>query len=384
MTSTEERDLNGNIIENNYKKHSLNKAINDNDLYIASKYLLQPIDPAPRTGSTARKLSSEWLSDTESLFSEDEEEEKERLHKLVKERKRNLSNLESALNDIEKENTSDMLEAIDLTLRRLNERTTLISETLESVQKKQNRVQTDFRDNIDVIKEMRVKAQELIKKQDQIGKNYKQVDQYISSIQPVDYTAGSSYKATSFKPTRAKTYDSYSDEDDFEIRPKKTTTERRYSSEEELPSKSKYSDEEDDEPKRYIKEDDDEMDRYSDEEPKQDSYAEDDNEERVIKEKYSDDDYEDEKQPRNEEEHGDEVQSRQNNNDEDEEYLREQEARRAEEKRQEQEFLEDERLREEEQEIKSDDEEFDEEHARRMAEEEIAKLREEEGSKDEE
>lgn len=88
MTSTEERDLNGNIIENNYKKHSLNKAINNNDLYIASKYLLQPIDPAPRTSSSARKLSSEWLSDTESLFSEDEEEEKERLHKLVEERKR--------------------------------------------------------------------------------------------------------------------------------------------------------------------------------------------------------------------------------------------------------------------------------------------------------
>ena len=65
-----------------------------------------------------------------------------------------------------------MIEAVESTFNLLGHRTKIMSETVDRVEKKYNKSHNDFKHLLEVLKEMRVETQELLKRQDRIAKDY--------------------------------------------------------------------------------------------------------------------------------------------------------------------------------------------------------------------
>ena len=74
-----------------------------------------------------------------------------------------------------------MMEAVESTLNQLNQRTKAMGETVERINKKHNKTTNDFRHLLEVIKEMRMEAQALLKRQDKISKDYKALESKTAS-----------------------------------------------------------------------------------------------------------------------------------------------------------------------------------------------------------
>ena len=300
--------------------------------------------------------------------------------------RRNSSVLSLVVVGIEKEEATDMLDGIERTFKKLDQRTTVISETLGLVQKKQTKVHIEIKDNIDVIKEMKSRARLLLEQQIRISNNYKNVQQHVSDISYSDGFTRSSRKAY---------YDSESsDDDDYNARnsrnaysevaqrkSRQTYDDDGYNSPQGDYNQQKYDDGDDysenghqkyenNEEENVVgnieksKEDDDYIEDTTLDEPRLEESDYEKHEERYD-EDYDDarkqdtpDEYETVKNDN--EERLPETENQTNKNDdysdeeerlqreEDEEYFREQERLREEEKLREEEFEEEERLREEE------------------------------------
>jgi len=193
----------------------------------SSKSYLLPSDFNSSLGVVGRTLSSSSLlasttssrrtsyiegSDFSDSDSENEYERREA------QRKRKINNFNESLRNIEKDNIRGMIEAIESTFKKLDQRTARMEDTVRNVNDKHSKVHVEINDNLSYISEMRARVKELIERQTRIARNYSNVEHFVESRSPVathkEYTR---METPAFKPRRQHDNDNDSNSDVREL-----------------------------------------------------------------------------------------------------------------------------------------------------------------------
>ena len=151
------------------------------------------------------------------------------------------------------------MDLMNSTLRNLNDRTNTIYEALEAIDKKHSRLEKEFLNNIDFIHELRDRAQELISRQKQIEKGFKDFDadslvgNFTSKSKNYSGVSNVEISASRSLPKQQPLRESYSNRDESTEEKNSQTLSDKYDSDNDSTQnkpktspKSNYHDEEED------------------------------------------------------------------------------------------------------------------------------------------